>query len=217
MEGESSWCHGWSLDMLRIEEGAVDAHLENVGIGELWAADLGVVSRDTAKVWNFFLATVDLEVLVNLSVDGRDGSGLNLLDQLWNHRVLEEWDENVGDLGNEAAGKCDVDIIWRDINGEFVRFKLWSELVGWRGLLRACVKLDVDGSLLDLDVSLTINADEAPLVVEVRGQLGLRVGNSQLGTIACMKELHVHVGWRWLKNFHFDVLKITAIEVNFSN
>lgn len=153
--------------MLRIEEGAVDAHLENVGIGELWAANLGVVSRDAAKVWNFFLATVDLEVLVNLSVDGRDGSGLNLLDQLWDHRVLEERDENVGDLGNEAAGKCDVDIIWRDINGEFVRFKLWSEFIGWRGLLSACVKLDVDGSLLDLDVSLTINADEAPLVVEV--------------------------------------------------
>jgi hypothetical protein len=211
---ESGWCGGWCFNMLRIKEGAIDAHLENVGIGELWAADLGVVSSDTAKIWNLFLAAIDLEILVNLCVDGGDGSGLNLLDQLWDHGVLEKWDENVGDLGDESTSKSDVDIVWRDIDGEFVGFKLWSELVTWRGLLSACVKLDVDGSLLDLDISLTINGDEAPLVVEVRGQLSLPIGNCELGTIACMLELHDHISWHWLDDFHIDVFEVASIEVD---
>ena len=127
---------------------------------ELWATDLGVVSSDTTKVWNFFLAAIDLEVLVNLSVDGSDSSGLNLIDQTWDHGALEEWDENAGDLSDKATSEFDINIVWIDVDGEFLGVKLWCELVAWSGCLCACVQFNIDGGLVNLNISLTIDRDE---------------------------------------------------------
>jgi len=85
----------------------------------LWTTDLSVVNSDTTKVWNFFLATIDLQVLVNLSIDGGHDCLLNLSDQSWDHIALENWDQNVGNLGHKSTSKCNVNIVWINMNVEF--------------------------------------------------------------------------------------------------
>jgi len=171
VEGESGWCISRSLDVLSVEEGTVDTHLEDGVSCELWATDLSVVDSNASEEWDLLLAAIDLQVLVDLIVDHGDGGGLDLLDHLWDHSALKERDEDTGNLGNESSGELDINVIWIDGDSELLGIKLWSKLVGWGRWLGACVELDVDSSLVDLDVSLAVDVEEGPLVVEVGGQL----------------------------------------------
>lgn len=214
VESESGWCTSWRLGVLRVKEGTVDAHLEDGASGELRAANLSVVNGNASKVWDLLLAAIDLQVLVNLIIDQGNGSGLDLLDHLWDDSVLKEWDEDVGNLGNKSTGEFDVNIVWVDGDGELLGIKLWSKLVSWGRWLCARVKLNVDGGLVDLDVSLAVDVEDAPLVVEVGSHLERRLRHGKLGTIAGMKELQVNVRAGWLIDVHIKVLEVPSIEVN---
>jgi hypothetical protein len=200
--------------VLRVKEGAVDAHLENGASSELWAADLSVVSSNASKVWNLLLAAIDLQVLVDLIIDRGNGSGLDLLDHLWDNRVLKERDEDVGNLGNKSTGELDINVVWIDRDSELLGIKLWSELVSWGRWLCARVELDVDGGLVDLDVSLAVDVEDGPLVVEVGSKLDRRLGHGELGAIALMKELQVDVRGSWLIDVHINVLEVASVEVD---
>lgn len=102
-ESEGSWCSGWLLGMLSIEESAIETHLEHALTCECWSTNLRIVSSDTGEERNLLLGSVNGQVFVKFVVDQVSSSRSDLLDNLWNDLALEKWDEHIGNLCNEAT------------------------------------------------------------------------------------------------------------------
>lgn len=87
--------------MVGIEEGSIEAHLEEIGRYDLWSSNLGVVSSDTSKEWNFLLDSIELKIVVNGGLNHGLCGRFNHADDLGKDAILEEWDQ---DLGNRGTG-----------------------------------------------------------------------------------------------------------------
>jgi hypothetical protein len=59
------------------------------------------------------LATINLEIIVNLTIDDGWYLGLNLFDHIWDHGVFEGWDQDIGKLDTK---KFTIDLNPNDID-----------------------------------------------------------------------------------------------------
>lgn len=102
MKGEGSWGSSWHFWVLGIEECAVDSHLENVVSSELWASNLSVISGNASEEWNNFLRSIKFEVIIEGGINSGLASSGCLLEDTGDDGVLEHWDQQVSNLGDEA-------------------------------------------------------------------------------------------------------------------
>ena len=116
------------MNVVLVEEGSVNSHLEvSITRDSVVSGHLSVVSNYTTELWEFFLGSINGEVLVNSSFNGSLDLSFNSLDKCWDKTVLNEWNENGSNLGNESTGKFNINISWVDSDVSLLDSKLWSE------------------------------------------------------------------------------------------
>lgn len=77
------------------------------------------------------MIAIGLEVLIDSSFNESLGLGRDLVNDGWNDGALDQGDQNISDLGDEASGKLNIDIVWVHVNGQLLSGNFWCKFVRW--------------------------------------------------------------------------------------
>jgi len=160
MVAESSWDKLVVYRVFGIEEGSVEIHGEDRVSRNLWSSELTVVECDSSKVWNSNLGAVFGEVSIKGGLDFFLDESIDLFDDDWDQRALNEWNNDGSNIGNGTSAQFDVDIVWVDEDGALNNCEFWSFCGGWSSLLGGKSNFDINNDILDCNIGLTIEGDE---------------------------------------------------------
>jgi len=133
-----SWGDGESLWLLDVEEGSVHGKLEDGIGGDLWSvAVLSKVKGDSSKVWDGNLGAILGKVGIECGLNDMLDCTLNLGNDRWEERALDEWNENISNLGNKTSVELDINIVWVNVDVSLDDGKLWSKVGSWSSWLGA--------------------------------------------------------------------------------
>ena len=150
------------------EEGAVSLNRQHTILRARAIADHAIIDSDVlVKAIQGGLCAVQFEVIVELLVDGVGGSRLHLLDDAGNDRVLQQRNQDLGNLCHQAAVELDVNVVRVDLQVNLLGSELRRFGVGRSALLLGEVNEEVEADVIDRDVGRAICGDEAVLVLEV--------------------------------------------------
>jgi hypothetical protein len=92
--------------------------------------------------------------------------------------------------------------------------KLIRDQLAW---LSSSIELNIDGSLVNFDIGLSVNSKEEVFVVEISCHMGSGIDAGELTTIVGVIELNIDVAQVWLRDLDINVLHPAPVEVDFRN
>lgn len=80
--------------------------------------------------------------------------GLKCLNKIWDDCVFDNWDENCCNSSYETTSEFDFNVCWINSNDNLWNIDMWGVLFTVGSVLGAYIHLDVNGELVNHDVSL---------------------------------------------------------------